>query len=667
MSIEQKSPDNTPADGESRSSSITDLLFFALLFAVVFGPLISIVSSFTIAGILGHISAASTLGYFSALGQGTGLSFAIIFILIFTPLFTLRYLSLGNVWLRRVVSTCLAFFLIALQIIHHAMYYEFGEGINSKILYLFRGDALTIFNFLNAQYSIWAVALGAMVMAFVVTIILEKIVHAAPISRSKKGLVMSLFVLPIWAAYGIYHFNFTENLQSNNFPKMGEGAYLSGIKTMIKTSDDHRRGYKHYLTGLTPDNNATLETAVSWVKGNQEADRPSRVFHKELPTPPFRLLRKPSHLFFLQLESHDGIVLENEALRVLSPNLNRFKDTGIYVPHFFEGSGSTNSSIMSIVSGYPGLRNIPKTSTLKQLNVMHLVNYMKAQGYRCSSHSAAKFDACRHGMFLEYLGFAHTSYSDNYKESEWADAWGISDEKFATDFLQDVDNEKFAGNPQFVFWKNHSNHSPYSVDVFGMGFDPSVVSKQHLEFFKKAGYDPTKVAGHYWFADKQVGLVVDELYRRHPNSLFIIMADHHSRYSNDPSDPLSMMQLPFIMWGPNVIPKAVSKRQDDWYGTHMDVFPSLLSLLSPEERYYSLYGSPLWDTDKYIYTTQSTGDQQYILLKDQMKFYDFRAKCYAASPPTVTPFLRRSAGIRALSHQVMYSGDSWEQPARISP
>ena len=66
-------------------------------------------------------------------------------------------------------------------------------------------------------------------------------------------------------------------------------------------------------------------------------------------------------------------------------------------------------------------------------------------------------------------------YLDNYKESEWADAWGISDEKFAADFLQAVDTEKFANNPQFVFWKNHSNHSPYSVDVFGMGFDPSVV------------------------------------------------------------------------------------------------------------------------------------------------------------------------------------------------
>ena len=203
MNTQQKSPDNAPADGKNRLSGILDLLFFSLVFAAVFAPLISIVSSFATAGVLGHISVASALGYFATMGQGVGLSFAIIFILIFAPLLTLHYLGLGNKWLIRGGSTCLAFSLIVLQITHHAMYYEFGEGINRKILYLFRGDALTIFNFLNAQYSIWAVAVGAMVMAFVVTIILEKIVHAAPISRSKKGLVMSLFVLPIWAAYGI--------------------------------------------------------------------------------------------------------------------------------------------------------------------------------------------------------------------------------------------------------------------------------------------------------------------------------------------------------------------------------------------------------------------------------------------------------------------------------
>jgi phosphoglycerol transferase MdoB-like AlkP superfamily enzyme len=660
------SPESITTDTPKKPSKYKELVFFALLFSFVFGLLISIVSSFTTAGILGQISFASTLGYFSTLGHRVGLSMAIVFILILAPLTALHYLSLGKVWSVRAVSTCLAFSLIVLQITHHAMYYEFGEGINRKIMHLFQGDAMTIFNFLNAQYPMWAFVLGALGLALLITIVLEKIVVATSALRLRRGNVLAVSILAVWSFYGIDSFRMTEDLKVHHFPKMGEDAYLSCIKTALKTQKDYHRGYKQYLTLLTTNDNATLDTAVSWVNGNPDAQRPSQIFRKEFPSPPFRLLRKPSHLFFLQLESHDGLVLKNEALRVLSPNLNRFKDTGIYVPHFFEGSGSTNSSIMSIVSGYPGLRNIPKTSALKQLNVMHLVDYMKAQGYRCSSHSAAKFDACRHGMFLEYLGFDHTSYSDNYKESEWADTWGISDEKFAADFLQAVDTEKFANNPQFVFWKNHSNHSPYSVDVFGMGFDPSVVSKQHLGFFKKAGYDPAKVAGHYWFADKQVGLVVDELYRRHPDSLFIIMADHHSRYSNDPSDPLSMMRLPFIMWGPNVIPQEVAKHQDDWYGTHMDVFPSLLSLLSPEEKYYSLYGSPLWETNKYIYTTQSTGDQQHILLKDQMKFYDFRAKSYTASPP-VTPFLKRSAGIRALSHQVMYSGDSWEQPARLSP
>lgn len=660
MNDQLKSPDNTPADGEDRSSRIKDLLFFSLLFAVVFGPLISIISSFTTAGILGHISAASTLGYFSILGQGLGLSLVIIFILIFTPLFTLRYLSLGKVWSVRAVSTCLAFSLIVLQITHHAMYYEFGEGINSKILYLFRGDALTIFNFLNAQYSIWAVALGAMVMAFVVTVILEKVVHATPTTRSKKGLVMSLSILPIWAAYGIYHFNFTENLQSNNFPEMGEGAYLSGIKTIIKTTDDHRSGYKHYLTGLTTDNNATLETAVSWANGNREVEKPSQIFRKEFPATPFRLLRKPSHLFLLQLESHDGLVLENKQLRVLSPNLNRLKDTGIYVPHFFEGSGSTNSSILSIVTGYPGLKTVPKKSMLEQLSVFNLVDYLKSQGYQCSAHSAAKSEACRHGEFIQQLGFDYTSYSDRYEESQWADSWGISDEKFSADFLKATNTAEFAKNPQFVLWKNHSNHSPFSVDVVSKGFDPSSIPKSHLSFFKKAGYEPEQIAGHYWFADKQVGLVVDELYQRHPNSLFLIVADHHSRSSNDPSDPLSKMRLPLILWGPNIIPKEASIHQREWYGTHMDIFPSLLSLLSPEKEQYSLYGSPLWDTKKHIYTTLSTGDRRLLLLKDQMRLYDFRADSYPSESPKVTPFLQRGAAIRALSYKILFSGDRWE-------
>lgn len=660
MNIEQDSQAKTQMNGKKPSSGIKYLLFFSFVFAVVFGPLISIVSSFITAGILGHISMGSTLGYFVTLGKGAGLSIAIIFILIFAVLGMFHYLSLANKWSIRVIGTCLAFLLIVLQIAHHAMYYEFGEGINRKIMHLFQGDALTIFNFLNAQYPMWVFVLGSLALAFLGTIAIEKLIDAIPPRRIKRGVVWSLGMLSVWTCYGIYSFNLDEDLQLNNFPKMGGDAYLSSIKTAIITKKDYHRGYKQYLTDLTADHNATLETAVSWVNGEPDADRPSQVFSKEFPPPPFKLLRKPSHLFFLQLESHDGLVLHNEALRVLSPNLNRLKDTGIYVPHFFEGSGSTNSSIMSIASGYPGLRNIPKTSILKQLDVMNLVDYLKEQGYRCSSHSAAKYDACRHGMFLEYLGFDHTSYSNNYKESEWADAWGISDDKFANDFLGAVDAEEFAKAPQFVFWKNHSNHSPYSVDVFSKGFDPSVLSSKHLELFKKAGYDPAKVAGHYWFADKQVGMVVDELYQRHPDSLFVIMADHHSRYSNDPSDPLSQQRLPFILWGPNVIPKEASKHQSEWYGTHMDIFPSLIGLLTPEQKQYSLYGSPLWDTKKNIYTTYSSGDPRSILLKDQMRLYDFHSNSYAAGSPAVTPFLRREAAIKALAHQVLYSGDTWE-------
>ena len=516
MNNQPTPPESITTDTAPKPSGFKDLVFFALLFAVVFGLLISIISSFITAGILGQISFSSTLGYFSTLGHGVGLSIAVIFLLILAPLSALHYLGLANTWVLKLVGTCMGFLLIVLQVTHHAMYYEFGEGLNRKIMHLFQGDALTIVNFLNAQYPMWAFVLGALGLALLITIALERMVRATLPLRIGRVIVISLFILPLWSCYGIYSFNLTEDMKLNHFPKMGEDAYLSCIKTAIKTQKDYHKGYKQYLSLLTTDDNATLETAVSWVNGNRDVQRPSQIFSKEFPSPPFRLLRKPSHLFFLQLESHDGLVLKNEALRVLSPNLNRFKDTGVYVPHFFEGSGSTNSSIMSIVSGYPGLRNIPKTSVLEQLSVMNLVDYLKAQGYRCSSHSAAKFEACRHGMFLEYLGFDHTSYSDNYEESEWADSWGISDEKFAADFLQAVHTTEFAQNPQFVFWKNHSNHSPYSADVFGMGFDPSVVSKEHLGFFKKAGYDPAKVAGHYWFADKQVGRVVDELHQTPP-------------------------------------------------------------------------------------------------------------------------------------------------------
>ena len=660
MSIEHKTLKNTSADGENRSSSITDLLFFALLFAVVFGLLISIVSSFTTAGILGQISFASTLGYFSTLGHGVGLSMAIVFILILAPLTALHYLGLASAWMLKVVGTCVGFLLIVLQITHHAMHYEFGEGINYRILHLFEGDAMTIFYFLNAAYPIWAFVLGSLALAFITTLAVEKLVGLMDFKRSNKFVGWSLSLLAVWCAYGIYSFNTGGSLQLNNFPKMGEDAYLSSIKTAIVTQKEPQWGYKQYLMGLTPENNATMETAVLWAQANAKAEKPSQAFLRDVPPAPFKLLRKPSHIFILQLESHDGLVLYNEKLRGLSPNLNRFKDTGIYVPHFFEGSGDTNSSIMAILMSYPGLRAVVRQSVLHRINVMNMVDYLTEQGYQCTSHSAAKSDACSHGRFLKYLGFDHISYTDNYEVSEWADSWGISDEQFATDFLQAVNTAQFAKNPQFVFWKNHSNHSPYSVDVISKGFDPSDVSKEHLEFFRKGGYDPAKVAGHYWFADKQVGRVVDEMYCRHPDSLFIITADHYSRYANDPSDPLSKIRLPLIMWGPNIIPQEASKHQNDWYGTHMDVFPSLLSLLSPEQKEYSLYGSPLWDQSKIVYSTKSTGDANGLLLKDQMRFYNFRARQFSVNGRAVTPFLRRAAGVRALSHQSIYSEDKWE-------
>jgi len=632
----------------------------ALLITLVYGPLFSFAFTLTASALLNQASISSILSFSYHYFANSGVSFAFILLTTFVS-----YLIIGKANILKhkssiLFSTIVGIGCLSLQLAHHAMYYEFGEGMNERILHLFQGDLITIIAFLHHQYPLVWIILTLIACALLVGIAIEKLSWktAAFTQKYTRPLIA---VLGSWALLSGFKQLNQENQIANQLRNLGTDAYLATFKTIAAVNEDPKGGYKRYFVGLTSKDNATISTAVKWANGNPHAPKPSKIFSRPLPAAPFQILKQPSHVFIIQMESQDGATLFREELQPLCPNLNRYKDTGIYAPHFFEGSGSTNSSSYSIATSLPGIKSIPPNKQLTSRSYDSIFTYFKELGYHTSAHSAAKSNACRHGFMFKALGSdIFVSYADQVQESQWSNSWGIDDGLFTDLFLKWADNSSFNKNPQFVFWSNMSNHSPYSVDVIGQGFDAKLLSKKTLKLFDKGGYEPAVVAGHHWYADKEVGRLIDTLYQRHPDSLFIIVADHFSRYLNDPSDPLNEVRLPFILWGPNIIPQEAVGTYNTWYGTQSDIFPTLMGLLTPS-RINELYGAPMWDQHKLIHLTSTAGDSTHIHLKASNSLINYRNNTTVYDLPKSEKLRRWEAAMKALSYQIIFIKDKWEK------
>jgi len=568
-------------------------------------------------------------------------------------------LKIKNPWVSTIIPSMAAFLNLLFITLHFLMFFEYGDGINPEISHLFGNDGAVIYNYMKQQYHLHAFLLLFATLAYLYTWIHIRFIHpilAKFISKNIKACGCAIAVCLVtggclaWAA--------------PQFPKytiktLYSGPYMSTLRTVSllanHTPDSYERHLRPYLSvGET----ASIQTAKHWSHVTSTDNTPATAFTRTSEQAPFNLKNQPSHIFWIQLEGHDSALLRDPKLTKISPNLHELTLSGIYVPYFFASSHSTNGTALSSLTSLPSLPTSTAPRYWRNKKFPTLPNWLRSNfNFSSSLHSASFYEACDHVEYLKLMGFdSVTTHSDAFPKSKWSTIWGISDRDFVDNILN---NHQFPDN-HFAMFMTISNHSPYSMDIEAAGFSKSWLPREKHKLFTKGGYDPAQRAGHYWYADQQLKRLIDGLLKKHPKALFIITADHWSRYCSTPDDLLSQHIVPLIIWGPNIIPAEQTGRRDDWFGSHIDLIPTLIHLLSKSPCEYHSYGRPLWRNDKYIHTHNAVGNHSHIYLHDHQLLLNYKTNEQEANSELQRSLSRWWAGINTCIHQFIYNNNQWE-------
>lgn len=303
------------------------------------------------------------------------------------------------------------------------------------------------------------------------------------------------------------------------------------------------------------------------------------------------VLEKPKQIFLIVSESYaNWPLLDKYAHLHIADGMRQLiaGEDSDYCPAMLPNGASTISALTGVVTGLADanlyLTTMPES--FAEPYVTALAPQMERLGYDTAFWYAGPASWERIGDFTRAQGFRHFYGRGDMPEAAEGSVWGCDDEYLYARVLQGVSPD----TKSFNVIMNVSNHSPYSVDVAGKGFDAEAVRRLLPE---PACEDDwlLRELGHYWYADRELARFVAGLKERYPECLIAIVGDHADRYNIDRAPSMyEQYAVPFIITGRGV---RRGMLLSDSAGSQIDVGPTLIELIAPRGFEYYAVGASL--------------------------------------------------------------------------
>ncbi|MBF0280420.1 MAG: sulfatase-like hydrolase/transferase [SAR324 cluster bacterium] len=312
------------------------------------------------------------------------------------------------------------------------------------------------------------------------------------------------------------------------------------------------------------------------------------------------LQRRPRHIVLVFMESFSDWVLqiEDEGFnRRVAGNFLKIREQSIYFDRYFPTGAGTIDNIAKTVLGVEMPRTFNNAISFKeayQSNADNLPQLMKSRGYRTRFFYGGSLAWHHLSYFLKKNGFQEV-YGENHIENVPKKFFGVYDEdlfRFVHQNLKDADS------PTFNFVMTLSNHPPYNVpDDFQLPEDfhlPSSFSGviEDEDYYKK------RFRG-FAYSDQALGKFIQEAQKEEyfEDTLFLFTADHPitRRVHWDLLQKYRTKKIPLAIYAPFLLKKKPQMISTP--GSHLDLIPTLISLLSTEPVQISSWGKSLLDPE----------------------------------------------------------------------
>ena len=298
--------------------------------------------------------------------------------------------------------------------------------------------------------------------------------------------------------------------------------------------------------------------------------------------------KMPNHIFLVIMESYDMWPLLPEYRSLgLGENLQYFGEKGIFFNRFLPSGESTMASVSAILTGAPYIGiNISRIASEREPLPTSIPFIFEKFGYKTQLFYGGFLSWQNIGNLFQSQGFDNVFGSPEIEKNNSDIIWGVDDDLL----FSFIEEKTLAETKSFNVVLTTSYHPPYNVDVEKFGFPLKNIPPGLISKFD--GSMTMKQLGHIWYSDWAIGEFVKKVEKRYPESLFIFTGDHYGRrFINSHPTLYERSTVPLIIYGKNFITPDLNMISTP--GSHIDIIPTIISLIAPNQFEYQSFGNPL--------------------------------------------------------------------------
>lgn len=548
---------------------------------------------------------------------------------------------------RRIGIVFLITFFALFCILHAVMYHLFGNFFAfSDLVYTEDGMAFFSFTYIKARKLLWIMAIGSIVVSFLLAFNLKKqkytvrqviiglalvIIGIVGIYAQHNKIMSRLSTTIAWdaAAQNENDADIYQGMTNKNYVMSMTGIYQYLYRSFMVTS-----GLENKLS-----NGEMYKELDEYYEKRAETEHDSNEMSG---------LFEGQNVFFIMLESIDTWMLTEEYM----PNLYQVQQDSInFVNHYsplYIPAGTFNTEFIANTSLVPPSTGIDNKVYKDNYFPTSVANSFNNAGYTSNSFHSSNPNIYNRGEIHENLGYS--------KYHNWAD---MNMENYMLDSQMINGYDKMVTEePFFSFVITYSGHGPYTEEMHEISdahieAARTLVSESSIEASGSDLEEYTYAIAHAMETDAFVGSLIQQLETDGlmEDTVLIFFTDHYGKYMTNHQlvmDLKGVRNADFLCNTPFFIYHAGIERETvETISSTVDIAPTVANLFGldvdyeyytgvdifSDEEHYVIFSGNSWYDGEIYYTLNYEGEVTEGIqnrnqeISQKMKYSEYMLKC----------------------------------------
>ncbi len=315
------------------------------------------------------------------------------------------------------------------------------------------------------------------------------------------------------------------------------------------------------------------------------------------------LTKKPKHIVILFLESYSSWPLfdrDEGFSKELTEGMRSLIPDSIYFENHFSAADGTLKNIGAVNYGFPLPPDFNPSLSYRPESFKNfdskLPNLIKNQNYSTQFFYGGFSNWHRLYEFVPRIGYDHFFSEGSFPDIPHHD-FGLHDEDLYQQVLLSLKSKK---ENSFTFVMTQSNHPPYRIPEHFDSKDVRV--PEHIQKIITTDAEEFRMRMLcFKYADRALANFMKEARKEEffKDTLFIITGDHpfYGLHKNA-EDYFAMSNVPLLFYAPELIRPTWKGKHFTKMSNHLDIAPSIISLISDKNILMDTWGMDLFSEQK---------------------------------------------------------------------